>query len=58
MTSRALTSKDVFDVPTLLVVPNELVLSSEAVEEWAKVDGHLRELLERAGGKVCYLLIF
>ncbi len=58
VTSRALTSKDVFDAPTLLVVPNEFVLSREAVEEWTKVDGHLRELLDRAGGKVCCLLCF
>ncbi|KAI9055571.1 hypothetical protein LZ554_000517 [Drepanopeziza brunnea f. sp. 'monogermtubi'] len=51
VTSRALSSKNTFDIPTLLVVPNELVLSREAVGEWAKVDGHLRELLGAAGGK-------
>lgn len=51
VTSRALSSKATFDVPTLLVVPSELVLSKEAVEEWSKVDGHLKELLGVAGGK-------
>ncbi|KAG4429253.1 hypothetical protein IFR05_015260 [Cadophora sp. M221] len=49
--SRALSSKEVFDVPTLMAVPSELVLSAEAVEEWGKVDSHFREVLGRAGGK-------
>ncbi|KAH7356897.1 hypothetical protein BKA65DRAFT_580014 [Rhexocercosporidium sp. MPI-PUGE-AT-0058] len=51
VTSRALNSKEVFDVPTLMVVPGELVLSAEAVEEWGKVDGHFREVLGRVGAK-------
>ncbi|CZT44243.1 related to SET domain protein [Rhynchosporium secalis] len=51
VTSRALNSKEVYDAPTLLIVPKELVLSAEAVEEWAKVDTHFRELLGKAGGK-------
>ena len=58
MTSRALNSKDVFDVPTLMIVPNELVLSAEAVEEWGKVDAHFKEVLEKVGGKVCYVVFF
>lgn len=41
-----------------MVVPKDLVLSSEAVEEWGKVDGHFRELLDRAGGKVCLSSLF
>jgi 16S rRNA G527 N7-methylase RsmG len=53
VTSRALSSKDTFDIPTLLEVPKELVLSAETVEEWGKVDGSLRQLLELVGGKVC-----
>mgnify|MGYP003639028256 FL=1 len=52
MTSRDLNSKDVFDVPTLMIVPNELMLSAEAVEEWGKVDAHFKEVLEKVGGKV------
>ncbi|CAL3972609.1 unnamed protein product [Diplocarpon coronariae] len=51
VTSRALSSRDTFDVPTVMVVPGELVLSGGAVEEWMKVDGALRELIGRAGGK-------
>ncbi len=52
VTSRALSSKDVFDVPTLLIVPHDLVLGAEAVEEYAKVDAHFKQLLESFGGKV------
>ncbi|KAK0107353.1 hypothetical protein ONS95_004046 [Cadophora gregata] len=51
VTSRALNSKDVFDVPTLMIVPSELILSAETVEEWGKVDTHFKEVLDRAGGK-------
>jgi len=51
VTSRDLNSKDVFDVPTLMIVPNELMLSAEAVEEWGKVDAHFKEVLEKVGGK-------
>jgi hypothetical protein len=53
VTSRALSSKDTYDIPTLLVIPYDLILSAEAIEEHAKVDQHFRELLEVAGGKVC-----
>jgi hypothetical protein len=49
---RALSSRDTFDVPTLLIVPHDLILSAEAVEEHAKVDRHFNQLLEAAGGKV------
>ncbi|KAL2073420.1 hypothetical protein VTL71DRAFT_10744 [Oculimacula yallundae] len=51
VTTRALNSKDVYDVPTLLAVPNELVLNYDAVDEWANVDDHFGELVEKAGGK-------
>lgn len=53
VTERALSAEDTFDVPTLLLVPNDLVLSAEAVEEHGKVDHHFRALLDTAGGKVC-----
>jgi hypothetical protein len=52
VTSRALSSEDIFDVPTLLIVPHDLILGSVAVEEHAKVDPHFRQLLEVFGGKV------
>ncbi len=52
VTERALSSKNTFDIPTLLIVPHDLILSAEAVEEHAKVDHHFRQLLEVAGGKV------
>jgi len=52
VTSRALSSKATYDIPTLLVVPHDLILSAEAIEEYAKVDQHFRELLKVAGGKV------
>lgn len=50
---RALSSEEGnLDIPTLLHVPKDLVLSAEAVEEHAKVDKEFRELLNAAGGKV------
>lgn len=52
VTERALSSKDTFDIPTLLLVPRDLILSAEAIEEHAKVDQHFRQLLDAAGGKV------
>jgi hypothetical protein len=53
VTGRSLNSKDTFDIPTLLTVPRDLILSAEAVEEHAKADQHFRQLLDAAGGKVC-----
>jgi hypothetical protein len=52
VTHKKLSSKDTFERPTLLIVPHDLILSAEAVEESAKVDQHLKELLAVAGGKV------
>ncbi|KXH58284.1 SET domain-containing protein [Colletotrichum salicis] len=43
--------KETFDIPTLLRIPGELVLSAEAVENYAKVDKNFRQLLEAAGHK-------
>jgi len=54
VTTRALSSKDTYDIPTLLAIPHDLILSAEAIEEHAKVDQHFRELLEAAGGKVSF----
>ena len=52
-TTRALSSqKETFDIPALLLVPNDLVLSREFIDEHAKVDKHFRQLLDVAGGKV------
>lgn len=52
-TTRPLSAEEeTFDIPALLLVPNELVLSKEFVDEHAKVDKHFRELLDLAGGKV------
>lgn len=50
--SRALSSKDVSDLPTLLIVPQDLILSGDAIEEHLKVDQHFRQLVEVAGGSV------
>lgn len=52
--SRKLNSKGTCERPTLLEVPGDLVLSAEGLEEWKKVDGRLREVLEKVGGRVCF----
>jgi hypothetical protein len=52
LTDRPLSSQDTFDIPTLLTIPHDLILSAEFIEEHAKVDQHFRQLLELAGGKV------
>jgi hypothetical protein len=52
-TERPLSSQDTFDIPTLITIPHDLILSAEFIEEHAKVDQHFRQLLEIAGGKVC-----
>jgi hypothetical protein len=54
-TERVLGSKDTFDVPTLLIIPHDLILSAEAIEEHAKIDQHFKQLLEAAGGKVRFI---
>ncbi|KAI1875386.1 hypothetical protein JX265_004444 [Neoarthrinium moseri] len=41
--------KDNVEIPTLLTIPRDLVLSAAAVEEYAKVDKNFRDLLEAAG---------
>jgi hypothetical protein len=53
VTERTLSSKDTFEIPTLLIIPYDLILNAEAVEEYSKVDHHFRQLLDVAGGKVC-----
>jgi len=52
VTERTLNSKDIFDIPTLLTIPHDLILSAEAIREHGKVDQHFRQLLDAAGGKV------
>lgn len=50
--ARPITSEDTFDIPTVMRVPKNLILSAEAVEVYAKTDNHFRELLSAAGGVV------
>lgn len=50
LTSRLLNSIQTHDIPTLLMVPHDLILSAEAIEENKKVDGHFRQLIEVVGG--------
>lgn len=46
------TSDDVKDVMEIIRIPTGLVLSADAVEEYAKVDHNFKQLLDAAGGKV------
>ncbi|CAJ2502715.1 Uu.00g101090.m01.CDS01 [Anthostomella pinea] len=41
--------EDHYEVPTLLAIPKELVLSAEGVEEYAKENKDFRQLLDAAG---------
>lgn len=43
--------EDNVEVPTLISIPKDLVLSVAAVEEYAKVDQNFRQLFEAAGHK-------
>jgi hypothetical protein len=43
---------DNVEVPTLLTIPKELVLSAEGVEEYAKENKNFRHLLDVAGHQV------
>jgi hypothetical protein len=52
ITERGLSSEDTFEIPTLLLVPHDLVLSAEAVEEHGKVDHHFKQLVDAAGKNV------
>lgn len=54
---KALTSAESSDVPVLLSIPHDLILSAVTIEEHAKADGHFRELLDAAGGLVGDLAI-
>lgn len=44
--------EEALETSTLLRIPHELVLSAEAVENYAKVDKNFRQLLDAAGHKV------
>ncbi|TQV94002.1 hypothetical protein V2A60_003848 [Cordyceps javanica] len=56
-------SEDVNKTSEIIRIPAELVLSGEAIEEYAKVDHHFKELIEKAGRKstrldiMLYLLV-
>jgi hypothetical protein len=52
LADRPLSSEDAFDIPVLLRVPKDLILSAGAVGEHARVDGEFRQLLAAAGGVV------
>jgi hypothetical protein len=52
LADRSLSSEDAFDMPVLLRVPKDLILSAEAVEKHTRVDKDFRELLAAAGGVV------
>jgi hypothetical protein len=47
-----LSSEDAFDLPVLLRVPKDLILSTATVEEHSLVDKDFGELLAAAGGVV------
>jgi hypothetical protein len=49
---RPLSSEDTFDMPAVLNVPKDLILSMETVKEYAKADKDFRELLNAVGGIV------
>ncbi|EFQ35067.1 SET domain-containing protein [Colletotrichum graminicola] len=54
--------EETLDIPTLLRIPHELILSAEAVENYAKVDKNFRQLLNVAGHKstrhdICIFLL-
>lgn len=38
---------------TLLKIPRDLILSAEAVDNYAKVDQNFRQLLDKVGHQVC-----
>jgi hypothetical protein len=57
VTERSLSSQNTFDIPALLLIPHDLILSAEAIEKHAKVDHHFRQLLDTAGGKVSAHLV-
>ncbi|ESZ96834.1 hypothetical protein SBOR_2782 [Sclerotinia borealis F-4128] len=51
ITTRALSSVDTFDIPTLLEIPKELVLCREFLLEERKLDSHFEQLRELVGWK-------
>ncbi|EGX95860.1 SET domain protein [Cordyceps militaris CM01] len=51
-------SEEANDALEIMRVPAELVLSGEAVEEYAKVDHHFKQLIEAAGRKVYDIMIY
>ncbi len=49
---RLSTEQATFDKPTLLTVPQDLVLNSEAVAQYARQDGNFRQLLDSLDERV------
>lgn len=52
-TTRSLSSEEIFDSPTLLSIPQNMILSAEAIEEHTRTDKHFRELRRVAAFTVC-----
>ncbi len=46
------TAEETFDIPSLLTIPHDLVLNTEAVDQYAKVDHNFRLLLDAVGHQV------
>lgn len=51
------TNTDTAPAIKFLEIPHDLVLSSEAVDEYAKVDQNFKALLEKMGRQVSYLQV-
>ncbi|POS85727.1 hypothetical protein EPUL_000913 [Erysiphe pulchra] len=51
ITEKTLGSNCANNVSTLVIVPSDLVLSVKLVEEYAKLNYHFHQLLEKAGGR-------
>jgi len=52
VTEKDLNSQSAADEQPLLLIPHELILSTETIREHAKADHHFGQLLEVAGGQV------
>ncbi|KAI9644149.1 hypothetical protein NHQ30_007502 [Ciborinia camelliae] len=50
-TTRALSTVDTFDIPTILEVPKDLILGRDFLLEMGRVDPHFKQLVELVGGK-------
>ena len=48
------TTEETHDVPTLISVPQDVILNAEAVEQYAKQDQNFRALLDDVGHQACH----